>query len=81
VQEAKDPKSTATAGSDQGTKSTDPKSDATSDETLSDLEEKGKVSGTKSQGEGSSGRGTAPSPDGAFDEGGGRGPREDPGPM
>ena len=81
MQEAKDPKSTVTAGSDQGTESKDPKSDATSSETLSDLEEKEKVSDTKSQGEGSSGTGTAPSPDGAFDEGGGRGPREDPGPM
>jgi hypothetical protein len=82
VQEAKDPKSTVTAGSDQATESKDPKSDATSDETLSDIEEKEKVSDTKSQGEGSSGSvGAAPSPDGAFDEGGGRGPREDPGPM
>jgi hypothetical protein len=81
VQEAKDSKSTVNAGSDQGAESKDPKSDATSSETLSDLEEKEKVSGTKSQGEGSSGSGTAPSPDGAFDEGSSRGPREDPGPM
>jgi hypothetical protein len=81
VQEAKDPKSTDTAGNDQGTESKDPKSDATSNETLSDLEEREKVSGTKSPGEEGGGAGAAPSPDGAFDEGGGRGPREDPGPM
>jgi hypothetical protein len=81
VQEAKDPKSTVTAGSDTTAASKDPKSDATSNETLSDLEEKEKISGTKSPGEESSGGGTAPSPDGAFDDGGSRGPREDPGPM
>ena len=80
VQEAKDPKSTVTAGSDTGTESKDPKSDATSNETLSDLEETEKVSSTKSPGE-ESGGSVAPSPDGAFDEGGSRGPREDPGPM
>jgi len=82
VQEAKDPKSTVTAGSDTAAESKDPRSDATSNETLSDLEEKEKVSSTKSPGEESSGGGgTAPSPDGAFDDGGGRGPKEDPGPM
>lgn len=81
MQEAKDPKSTDTGESDQGTASKDPKADATSDETLSDLEEKEKVSDTKSRGEGSGGSGAAPSPDGAFDDGGSRGPREDPGPM
>jgi hypothetical protein len=81
VQEAKDPKSTVTAGSDQGAQSKDPSSDATSSETLSDLEEKEKVSATKSQGEASSGSGASPSPDGAFDESSSRGPREDPGPM
>jgi hypothetical protein len=81
MQEAKDPKSTVTAGGDQGTQSKDPKSDATSTETLSDLEEKEKVSDTKSRGDESGGEGTAPSPDGAFDEGASRGPSEDPGPM
>lgn len=80
MQEAKDPKSTVTAGSDQATESKDPKSDATSNETLSDLEEKEQISGTQSHVE-ESGGGAAPSPDGAFDESGGRGPREDPGPM
>lgn len=80
MQEAKDPESTATAGGDNtGTESKDSKSDATSTETLSDLEEKEKVSGAESK-EGS-GQSSAPSPDGAFDEGGSRGPQEDPGPM
>jgi hypothetical protein len=80
VQEAKDPKSTGTAGGDDtGTESKDPKSDATSNETLSDLEETEKVSGTS--GKEGSGQSSTPSPDGAFDEGGSRGPREDPGPM
>ena len=79
MQEAKDPKSTGTSGGDTVTESKDPKSDATSTETLSDLEETEKVSGV--QGKEGSGQSTAPSPDGAFDEGGSRGPREDPGPM
>ncbi|MBA3805882.1 MAG: hypothetical protein H0X14_09270 [Acidobacteria bacterium] len=80
MQEAKDPKSTGTSGGENtSTESKDPKSDATSDETLSDLEETGKVSGDESK-EGSA-PSSPPSPDGAFDEGGGRGPREDPGPM
>ena len=82
MQEAKDPKSTGTneGGSGVGTESKDPKSDATSNETLSDLEETEKVSGAESKEE--SAPSSTPSPDGAFDEGGGgRGPREDPGPM
>jgi len=80
VQEAKDPKSTGTSGDENtGTESKDSKSDATSSETLSDLEGTEKVSGTNSS-EGSA-PSSAPSPDGAFDEGGSRGPREDPGPM
>jgi hypothetical protein len=79
MQEAKDPKSTGTAGGDTGAESKEPGSDATSKETQSDLEEKGKVTGT-SGGEGSD-RSSTPSPDGAFDEGGGSSPRENPGPM
>ena len=80
MQEAKDPKSTGTAGGgDTGTESKDPKSDATSKETLSDLEETEKVSGTS--GTEGGGQSSTPSPDGAFDEGGGRSPREDPSPM
>lgn len=79
MQEAKDPKSTGTTNDNTGTESKDPKSDATSNETLSELEETEKVSDASSK-EGS-GQSPTPSPDGAFDEGGSRGPREDPGPM
>ena len=80
MQEAKDPKSTETAGSESGTERKEPDSAATSDDTLSDIEETEKVSDAsgKDGGEQSS---STPSPDGAFDEGGDRGPREDPGPM
>jgi hypothetical protein len=80
VQEAKDPKSTETAGGDSGTERKEPDSAATSDDTLSDIEATEKVPdtpGRESGGESSS----APSPDGAFDESGGGSPREDPGPM
>ena len=81
MQEAKDPKSTGTAGGgdDAANVTREPGSDATSSDTLSDVEGKEKVTGTVS-GEGS-GQSEAPSPDGAFDEGGSRGPGEDPGPM
>jgi hypothetical protein len=79
VQEAKDPKSTETADGTTRPESKEPKSDATSDDTLSDIEETEKVSGTSGQERG--GRSSTPSPDGAFDEGGGSAPREDPGPM
>jgi hypothetical protein len=79
--EAKDPKSTASAETDEGVESKDPKADATSSETLSDVEETEKVSETGDQetntGEGSS----VPSPDGAFDEGRGGDGLEDAGPM
>jgi hypothetical protein len=84
VQESKDPKSTATAGGGDDTatpKTGEPGSDATSDETLSELEETGKISGTQEGSERGGRPSSAPSPDGAFDEGGSRGPREDPGPM
>ena len=83
MQEAKDPKSAATSGGDDKTTAPErkePGSDATSDDTLSDLEETEKVSGSSSDSE-RSGQSSAPSPDGAFDEGGSRGPRENPGPM
>lgn len=80
MQEAKDPKSTDTAGSESGTKRTEPDSAATSDDTLSDIEETEKVPDTSGRESGSQSSST-PSPDGAFDEGGARGPREDPGPM
>jgi hypothetical protein len=80
VQEAKDPKSTETAGGKSGAESKEPDSAATSDDTLSDIEETEKVSDTSGK-EGSGQSSSTPSPDGAFDEGGSRGPREDPGPM
>jgi hypothetical protein len=79
VQEAKDPKSTETVGGAAGTQSSEPDSAATSDDTLSDIEETEKVSDTSGQDRG--GRSSTPSPDGAFDESGGGSPREDPGPM
>ena len=70
MQEAKDQKPTGTA---KGTPQTED-SEATSSETLSDIEEKEKVSDAKREGEASS----TPSPDGAFDE---SREREDAGPM
>jgi hypothetical protein len=81
VQEAKDPKSTETGGGESGTERNEPDSAATSDDTLSDIEETEKVSDTSGQESGGQSTATTPSPDGAFDEGGSRGPREDPGPM
>lgn len=81
--DTKDPKSTKSAEAERGVETKDPKSDATSSETLSDVEETEKVSET---GEGTSGDGedssAVPSPDGAFDEGrSGNGGLEDAGPM
>ena len=80
--ETKDPKSTESAGAETGAESKDPKSDATSSETLKDVEETEKISkkdeGTAEEGESS----PFPSPDGAFDEGrGGSNGLEDAGPM
>jgi hypothetical protein len=80
VQEAKDPKSTETGGGESGTERKEPDSAATSDDTLSDIEETEKVSNTPGKESGGQSSST-PSPDGAFDEGGSRGPSEDPGPM
>jgi hypothetical protein len=81
VQEAKDPKSTESAGGTTGApESREPDSAATSSDTLNDIEETEKVPSASGQERGGSSSST-PSPDGAFDEGGGRGPREDPGPM
>ena len=73
MQEAKDPKSTGAATGEGHAESKDP--DATSTETLSDIEEKEKVSGAKTE----SGASDTPSPDGAFDEE--RTGRDDAGPM
>jgi hypothetical protein len=79
--ESKDPKSTASADAAEGVESKDPRSDATSADTLSDMDEIEKISGTgedeTDEGEDSS----APSPDGAFDEGRSSDGLEDAGPM
>ena len=74
MQESKDPKSTGAATGESHAESKDP--EATSSDTLSDIEEKEKVSGAKTEGGASS---STPSPDGAFDEG--RTSRDDAGPM
>ncbi len=82
MEETKDPKSTESADADQGVESKDPKSDATSSETLSDVEETEKVAGTGEDERDESENSSVPSPDGAFDEGrSGGGGIEDAGPM
>jgi hypothetical protein len=63
MQKPKDPKLAGTDAGGKGAKSRD--SDATSSETLSDLEEEEQVSDTSDDG----GDSSTPSPDGAFDEG------------
>ena len=73
MQGTKDPKSTGAATGESHVGGKDP--EATSTETLSDIEEKEKVSGAKTE----SGASNTPSPDGAFDEG--RASRDDAGPM
>ena len=80
--ETRDPKSTESSEADQSVESKDPKSDATSSETLSDVEKTEEVSPTTEsearEGESSS----VPLPDGAFDEGrSGANGIEDAGPM
>jgi hypothetical protein len=79
--EAKDPKSTESANADEGVESKDPKADATSSETLSDVEETEKVSETGGEETDKSEGSSVPSPDGAFDEGRGGDGLEDAGPM
>ncbi|HEY0376439.1 MAG TPA: hypothetical protein VGC87_05720 [Pyrinomonadaceae bacterium] len=80
--ETKDPKSTEAAGGDGGdVESKDPKSDATSSETLSDVEETEIVSETGGDTSDTNDHSPAPSPDGAFDEGRKGGGLEDAGPM
>ena len=75
--ETKDPKSTESAGSDSGTETEDPKSAATSDDTLHDVEKSEEVA-EKGEREHSA-PSAVPSPDGAF--GGDRGEKDDAGPM
>jgi hypothetical protein len=83
MQETKDPKSTESAGAGKSVESTDPKSDATSADTLSDLDKTEKVAGTnEDETDDSSEDSAVPSPDGSFDEGrSGGGGIEDAGPM
>jgi len=79
--ETKDPKSTESAGTDDVVESKDPKTDATSTETLSEIEESERVSETD-EGADNNDTSSTPSPDGAFDEGrGGQGGVDDAGPM
>lgn len=77
MQEAKDPKqaSSETTKGSTGSAPQSTDSDATSSETLSEIEEKEKVSDTSDSDRPSS----SPSPDGAFDEQ--RGGSDDAGPM
>ena len=80
--ESKDPKSTETAGGEgAAAESKDPKADATSSDTLSDVEETEKISETGGDTADSGEPGAVPSPDGAFDEGRKGGGLEDAGPM
>ena len=80
--EKKDPKSTESAGAGPGAESKDPKSDATSSETLSDVEGAEKASQTDHGGAQEGESSPVPSPDGAFDEGrGATNGIEDAGPM
>lgn len=74
MQETKDTKT----GKASGGAGEDAKADATSSETLSDVEKSEKTTSEKS----GSGASSMPSPDGAFDsDQGGSGPKDDPGPM
>jgi hypothetical protein len=67
--EAKDPKSTETStGDDGGPTTREPDSDATSDETLGDVEREEQVTDTQDATESGSASAGTPSPDGAFDD-------------
>lgn len=79
--ESKDPKSTESAEADNGPESKDPKSDATSSETLSDVENTEKVSQTGGDEADNNESSSVPSPDGAFDDGRRGDGLEDSGPM
>jgi hypothetical protein len=82
MQETKDPKSTESADSSGDTESKDPKSDAANADTLRDIE-KIEIVSDANEGEGDDSEpSSAPSPDGAFDEGrDGANGIEDAGPM
>ena len=80
--ETKDPKSAESAGAADDVESKDPKADATSTETLSDVEESEKVSEEADDTTSGNDTSSTPSPDGAFDEGrSGQGGVDDAGPM
>lgn len=72
MQDEKNPNATASGGGEDHER----KEEATSSETLSDVEETEKVTGAEE-----AGHSATPSPDGAFDSGQERGPKDDPGPM
>ena len=74
MHESKNPTTGTAQGGEKRDEST---ADATSSETLSDVEETEKVSTDK----GGTGRSSMPSPDGSFDSDQSRGPKDDPGPM
>ena len=76
--ETRDPKSAESAGAENEVESKDPKSEATSSETLSDVEE----TKTEEEETGAGDNSSLPSPDGAFDDGrSGTNGLEDAGPM
>jgi hypothetical protein len=77
MQEEKDNKTNEGAATQAGAGGQKPDADATSSETLKDVEEKEKVSDTEHDDEGA--RSETPSPDGAFDES--RGGSDPAGPM
>lgn len=79
MQETKDPKSTESAGAGTSAESKDPKSAATSDETLSDLEDKESVPEQGEVEKSESDSSAIPSPDGTFNDP--RGGADDTGPM
>jgi hypothetical protein len=80
--ESKDPKSTESAdAANEGAESKDPKSGATSSETLNEVEKTETAPETNESGGGETEQSPVPSPDGAFDEGRSGGGIEDAGPM
>lgn len=65
--EAKDPKSTETENAQSGTEAVEPDSSATSNDTLSDVEQAETVSTTSGDERSGGSANDAPSPDGQFD--------------
>lgn len=82
MQGTKDPRSGESTASNKDVDISDRQADATSSETLSDIEETAKVSDATRGEKSGGGSSNTPSPDGAFDtERGGRAPDESAGPM